>query len=197
MRKGERTRHRIVRRAAGIFNRKGYEGAAISDVMEATGLEKGGIYRHFDSKDELALQAFEYAVHLVNSHYLQAIRSATSAPERLKAVVEAFSQLQHGSPIAGGCPIMNTAIDSDDGHPRLRRRARQAVETWHDMLSQVVARGIERGEVRADVLPEEVATALISLMEGGLMMARITDDDAHYARVLTSLHSLIDDLRPQ
>ena len=61
MRKGEETRHEIIRKAAPIFNQKGYEGAALSDLMEATGLEKGGIYRHFDSKQQLAAEAFDYA----------------------------------------------------------------------------------------------------------------------------------------
>ena len=54
MRKGEQTRQEIIRRAAPIFNQKGYDGAALSDLMRATGLKKGGIYRHFDSKQELA-----------------------------------------------------------------------------------------------------------------------------------------------
>ena len=47
VRKGEETRQEIIRKAAPIFNRKGYSGAALSDLMRATGLEKGGIYRHF------------------------------------------------------------------------------------------------------------------------------------------------------
>src|SRR2546430_16954 len=54
MRKGEQTRQEIIRKAAPIFNQRGYDGAALSDLMEATGLEKGGIYRHFDSKQQLA-----------------------------------------------------------------------------------------------------------------------------------------------
>ena len=54
MRKGEATRQDIIRKSAPIFNRKGYSGAALSDLMRATGLEKGGIYRHFESKEELA-----------------------------------------------------------------------------------------------------------------------------------------------
>ena len=61
MRKGEETRQEIIRRAAPIFNRKGYSGAALSDLMRATGLEKGGIYRHFESKEELAGDAFDHA----------------------------------------------------------------------------------------------------------------------------------------
>ena len=47
MRKGEQTGQEIIRKAAPIFNQKGYDGAALSDLMRATGLEKGGIYGHF------------------------------------------------------------------------------------------------------------------------------------------------------
>ena len=61
MRKGEQTRQEIIRKAAPIFNQRGYEGAALSELMQATGLEKGGIYRHFDSKQQLASEAFDYA----------------------------------------------------------------------------------------------------------------------------------------
>ena len=61
MRKGEQTRREIIRKAAPIFNQKGYNGAALSDLMRATGLEKGGIYRHFESKQELAGEAFDHA----------------------------------------------------------------------------------------------------------------------------------------
>ena len=61
MRKGEQTRQDIIRKAAPIFNQKGYDGAALSDLMRATGLKKGGIYRHFESKQELAVDAFAHA----------------------------------------------------------------------------------------------------------------------------------------
>jgi TetR/AcrR family transcriptional regulator, transcriptional repressor for nem operon len=54
MRKGEQTRQEIIRKAAPIFNQRGYDGAALSELMRATGLEKGGIYRHFKSKEQLA-----------------------------------------------------------------------------------------------------------------------------------------------
>ena len=61
MSKGEVTRQRIVEAAAGLFNQRGFENASLSELMEATGLEKGGIYRHFASKEELATAAFDYA----------------------------------------------------------------------------------------------------------------------------------------
>ena len=60
MTKGEQTRRNIVEAAAPIFNKRGYEGSSLNDLMQATGLKKGGIYRHFSSKEELAAKAFDY-----------------------------------------------------------------------------------------------------------------------------------------
>ncbi|HET8924648.1 MAG TPA: TetR/AcrR family transcriptional regulator, partial [Candidatus Acidoferrum sp.] len=60
MTKGEQTRRKIVEAAAPIFNKRGYEGSSLSDLMDATGLKKGGIYRHFSNKEELAAEAFDY-----------------------------------------------------------------------------------------------------------------------------------------
>jgi TetR/AcrR family transcriptional repressor of nem operon len=60
MTKGEQTRRRIVEAAAPIFNKRGYEAASLSELMAATGLKKGGIYRHFSSKEEPAAEVFDY-----------------------------------------------------------------------------------------------------------------------------------------
>ena len=61
MTKGEQTRRRIVEGAAPILNKRGYEGASLNDLMEATGLKKGGVYHHFSSKEELAAETFVQA----------------------------------------------------------------------------------------------------------------------------------------
>ena len=58
------TRQRIVELAAPVFNRQGYVGASMRDLIDATGLEKGGIYNHFGSKEQLALEAYDYAMSL-------------------------------------------------------------------------------------------------------------------------------------
>jgi AcrR family transcriptional regulator len=54
MTKGEQTRQHIIQQAATLFNQRGFIGSSVSDVMQYTGLQKGGIYRHFQSKEQLA-----------------------------------------------------------------------------------------------------------------------------------------------
>lgn len=196
MGKGEQTRSEIIQKAAVLFSQKGYAGAAISDVMQVTGLEKGGIYRHFESKEQLALEAFDYAVQLANSRYLAALRRSPHALDRLRGIIDAFSDLQQDKPIPGGCPIMNTAIDSDDSHPALRERASEAFVYWHSMLEGIITRGIERSEVRPDADPAGEATRLIALMEGGLMLTRVTANEDHWVNTMAGLRAWNEALAP-
>src|SRR5258706_12552014 len=90
MRKGEQTRRKIIRKAAPIFNQRGYEGAALSDLMQATGLEKGGIYRHFESKQQLAGEAFDYAWKIALDTRFEGTEAISNAVDRLKQIVQNF-----------------------------------------------------------------------------------------------------------
>ena len=138
MRKGEITRRGIIRKAAPIFNQKGYEGAALSELMEATGLEKGGIYRHFESKQQLAAEAFDYAWATAVSTRLEGTEQISNAVDRLKQIVWNFRDRREGL-VPGGCPLLNTAIDTDDGNPVLRGKARRALARWMERLEAIVA----------------------------------------------------------
>jgi TetR/AcrR family transcriptional regulator, transcriptional repressor for nem operon len=124
VRKGEQTRQEIIRKAAPIFNQKGYEGTALSDLMQATGLEKGGIYRHFDSKQKLAGEAFDHAWKVAMAARFEGLDKIPNAVDRLRQFLRNFQERRHGL-VPGGCPLLNTAIESDEGNPRLRGKARQ------------------------------------------------------------------------
>src|SRR5205809_67225 len=104
MRKGEQTRQEIIRKAAPIFNQRGYDGAALSDLMKATGLEKGGIYRHFESKQQLAAEAFDYAWKLALDTRLEGTQSISNTVDRLQQIVRNFRDRRAGL-VPGGCPL--------------------------------------------------------------------------------------------
>jgi TetR/AcrR family transcriptional repressor of nem operon len=136
MRKGEQTRLEIIRKAAPIFNQRGYDGAALSDLMKATGLEKGGIYRHFESKQQLAGEAFDYAWNLALDTRFEGTEEIANTVDRLKQVVRNFRD-RHEGLVPGGCPLLNTAIDSDDGNRQLREKARRALGGWLGRLRSI------------------------------------------------------------
>ncbi len=172
MRKGEQTRQEIIRKAAPIFNQRGYDGAALSDLMQATGLEKGGIYRHFESKQQLAAEAFDYAWKLAIDTRFEGTQDVPNAVDRIKLFVRNFRDRRAGL-VAGGCPLLNTAIDSDDGHPQLRRKARRALDYWLERLQSVIEGGKRRREVHSAIDSANLAMLIVSTLEGSLMVSRL------------------------
>ncbi len=193
--KGERTRRRIVELAAPVFNRKGYVGASFRDLVDATGLEKGGIYNHFGSKEDLALAAYDFAMTCVTEHLARSQDGATDAPDRLVRMIRAFSETARRPAIDGGCPIMNTAIEADDTHPELRDRARESMTLWHRLVGRIVKDGKAERTLRADIDPYALASTITAALEGGVMLARLYDDPSHMNHVVDHLVRHVHTLR--
>ena len=171
MGKGELTRQRIIEEAAPIFNQRGFAGCSMQDVLDATGLEKGGVYRHFESKEELAAEAFQYAWARVAKARREGQDAIPGAVEKLKYSVRRFAETPGIFP--GGCPLMNTAIDADDGNPVLRSLVCAAMKEWKARLASIVEDGIAGGEIRGEVQPRRVANMIIATLEGALMISRL------------------------
>ena len=195
MAKAQVTRARIIVQAAALFNRQGYAGASISDLMSATGLQKGGIYNHFRGKDELALEAFDYAVNLIQQEFTGALKGKRHAVERLMAILDIHGQMVDNPPVPGGCPILNTAVESDDTHPALRQRAQLAMNKWRSLIKRIVDKGIVRCELQPSTDADVVATILIATIEGAVMLSKLYGDTSHLERALAYLKSYIQQLR--
>jgi AcrR family transcriptional regulator len=191
--RGEGTRENIIRQAATLFNQHGFAGSSMSDVMAATGLQKGGIYRHFESKEQLAVEAFDYAVSLVGRRFAVALEGKTHAIDRLDAIVSVFAGLSTDPPVPGGCPVMNAGIENDDGNPVLRERAREAMDGLRGLVARVAQRGKERGEVRPEVDGDALASVMVCMLEGAVMMSRLYGDDVHVARAAAHLRRYLDE----
>lgn len=186
MTKGDQTRQRIVSEAAALFNRRGFEGSSMADLMSATGLEKGGIYRHFASKEEIASEAFDFAWQAARDVRLQGLDSAANSVDWLKQFVANF--VERRSPVPGGCPLLNTAIDSDDGNSVLRTRAQGALKDMRGLIENAVKRGIAAKEIRASVVGRDLANLVISVLEGALMISLLERDRQPLANAQSHLN---------
>jgi TetR/AcrR family transcriptional repressor of nem operon len=191
--KGQTTRERIVRETAPLLNRTGFLSTPLAEILQAIGLEKGGFYHHFASKEDLAVEAFHHATDAVGARFAEAMARETSAIAQLKAMVEAYRSVKAEKFLeGGGCPILNAAVESDDTNARLRDAARQAVDRWRGVINRVLGAGIANGEIRTDIAPDAAATWIISCIEGGVMLSNLYKDPAFLNRSLDQLVTYID-----
>jgi len=176
-----------------LFNTRGVAGASMADVSEATGLEKGGVYNHFATKEELSVAAFEYAAALVRERIETSLDAKTNALDRLRSFLGTYRSTSESPLLKGGCPLMNTAIEADDTNPELRRRARIALERWRARIESTLEEGVRCGEVRP-IDCAATASAIVATVEGAVMLAKVYGDRTHLDAALDHLEEHLDSI---
>ena len=94
--------------------------------------------------------------------------------------------------LPGGCPLLNTAVDSDNGNPVLRDRVRKALRNWQAMLRAILEDGIQAGAIRADVNAQAAANHIIGGLEGAMLISRIERNDSALRESLKHLDAYVD-----
>lgn len=191
MSKAERTRQYIVERTAPIFNTKGYAGTSLSDMTAATGLTKGSIYGNFADKEAVALAAFEHNWNLAQGALRSEMAKQATNLAKLLTLADVYGNSDvHAFPV-GGCPLLNTAVEADDTHSGLRSKALSAFQGWKKNIISVVEAGIACKEFRSDIDAEQTALTLIALIEGAIMISRLTGDAGCRRAVMPAVKEVV------
>lgn len=193
--KADRTRNFIIEKSAAVFNSKGYAGTSLNDIMEATGLTKGSVYGNFQNKDEVALAAFDYNYETVVSMLRSRIKSRDTIIDKLLVYPEFYRNFLKIPFLKGGCPILNTSTEADDTHPQLREKALHALNFWRRSVENLVKQGIETKEIKSNVDPGEFASILMTLVEGAVMLAKVTGKPKELIAAMDLLEQLIRNLK--
>ncbi len=196
--KGDRTRQRILEQAAWLFNDRGYHAVTVGELMASTGLQKGGIYNHFESREDLVLAAYDHNADVLRSMLAEALDGRRHAADRLHAIVGVFRDFANDPPYPGGCPTLNTSVESRGADARLHAKAQNGLsELLDELFGRVVARGVARGEVHAGTDPKAVASVFVAAIEGALLLKEVLADPSHMDRVAAHLDGYIDTLTSQ
>jgi TetR/AcrR family transcriptional regulator, transcriptional repressor for nem operon len=177
--KGVETKEKIISKSAELFNLYGYHRCSLQDIMDATNLKKGGIYNHFKNKDEIALAAFEYSFNLVLKRFRDRINPCTSVTQKLYAIIRTFADYIDDPVFKGGCPLINTALDTTDSYPALRDKAKEALNKLETYISIKLKEGIASNEFKSTIKPDEVASFMIATFEGAIIVARLNDNNKY------------------
>ncbi len=187
MHKGDNTRQFIIEKSAELFKVNGYRGCSLGDIMKATQLKKGGIYNHFNNKDEIALEAFEYSLKGVIKKFRAKLDYDKTSSQKLFSIIEVFCEMVD----EGGCPIYNAAVDSLDTHPILQKHAKKGLDTLKDYIEIKVQEGKDSGEFKLDADSVEISSIIMVTLEGALIMSRIQKNKEHLDIAVNFLHKYL------
>lgn len=193
MSKAEKTKQFIIEKTASLFNTKGYMSTSLSDITEATGLTKGSIYGNFDNKDQVALEVYKYNSSLLSKSMARSLGDEFStAIDKLNAFVNFYRKNWEAVFENGGCPLMNAATEADDTFPSLKKQVTQSFEGWIKKITAVIVHGQKTGEIHTDVDADEYGSLFIMLVEGGILLAKTTEEEKYLHLALDRILFMID-----
>ncbi|MBI6954820.1 TetR/AcrR family transcriptional repressor of nem operon [Pseudomonas sp. TE6288] len=175
--KKSKTRQRILDAARSALVQQGPADPSVSQVMGAAGLTVGGFYAHFDSKDELMLEAFSQLL-AERRALLAQLDPALDGTERRALVAAFYLSRKHRDAEVQACPIPNALSE---------------MQRLPDAFRDVLAEHIELMTAQMVDRPEDIDKALadFALMVGGLAVARALGDGELSDRILRAAKSAV------
>src|SRR5215471_12109700 len=171
----ERTRERLLQAAFREVYRSGFQSAGIDTILAATGVTKGALYYHFDSKEALGYAIVEEIIaKVVNDSWLRHLRGNGQPIDILIGIVRRTSVRPED--VKGGCPLLNLTLEMSPLDERFRKRLERIMDTWHEGVATILRKGQAQGTVRSDLNPDETASFLIAMYEGYASLAKNAQD---------------------
>ncbi|MGB8580682.1 MAG: TetR/AcrR family transcriptional regulator [Candidatus Sulfotelmatobacter sp.] len=159
------SRQEILRTAARLFQQRGYDATSMNDVAAALRLSKGGLYHHFQSKDEILFEIMDHAMEITQERVLNPVRSIADPEERLRALIRLHIEVVL-SPRDREITVM-----LHENHPlppslrkRINARKKDYVHFLESLVAEVQNKARQSRSTRAKVSPRAAAFALLGMI---------------------------------
>lgn len=172
---GRETRREIIEKSLQIFSVKGYYNTSVSDIMAATGLTKGGLYAHFDSKEDLWNAAYDRAVEIWRGIVFKDVRNVSDPLDRIgKTIENDLRDYCCGEVFEGGCFFFNSLVELSGQSAAMSGRIMEGITRFSDLLASWLEEAKSEGKLRPGVRIREVADFIVTSINGAAALYAAT-----------------------
>jgi TetR/AcrR family transcriptional regulator, transcriptional repressor for nem operon len=167
------THERIVEKAARAIRREGYDGVSVADIMKEAGLTHGGFYAHFDSRDDLVVEALERAA---SESLANLTAEVDGAPEGkgLATLAARYLSDAHVKEPEAGCTLAALGSETRRQPIGVRALAARHVKTFSSLIERLLP--TRKGSSSQDEARRDEARVILSALVGSIVIARAVDN---------------------
>jgi len=155
------SRQEILRTAARLFQQRGYDATSMNDVAAALKLSKGGLYHHFQSKDEILFEIMNHAMEITQERVINPVRGIADPEERLRALIRLHIEVVL-SPRDREITVM--LHENHPLPPALRKRINARKKDYIHFLENLMEEVQRSRHVKGKVSPHAAAFALLGMI---------------------------------
>ncbi len=194
--KGDLTRQNIIDQAMQLFSVQGYFHTSIADVVKATGLTKGGLYGHFDNKEEIWYAVYDECVRIWKSVVFQGVREIADPLERIEKVLSNNLKNYLGAGVfEGGCFLCNSLVELSGQDAVMSNHVLQGFQSFSALLRQWLAEAEQQGLLQEGLNLDAVANFLMISLNGVAPLYAASKDPAVWRQTLAQLRFYLQTLR--
>lgn len=196
--KGVLTRQNIVRESLQLFSVKGYFNTSINDILQATGLTKGGLYGHFRSKEAIWYAVYEEAVSIWRSRVFCRIRQISDPLVRIERVIENDMRDYLGADVfEGGCFFLNMLVELSGQSQAMSRHILRGYVQFSRLIRNWLREASEKGILKPDLNHKDIASFIIISLNGASAIYSASRDAQIWQQATIQLHFYLEQLRQQ
>lgn len=187
------TRDRIVEAARELFFEQGYHATGIAQILKRAEAHSGSLYYFFPTKEDLLVAVLEKYKVMLNPAVIEPAFLRVQDPvERVFAVLQGYRILLEATNFRLGCPIGNLALEIANAYPAPRALLVENFDNWCAALAGELRSSLARLPEETD--PEALATYILAVMEGAVMLARTYQSFEPFDRAVQGLRDHFDRL---
>lgn len=196
--KGNLTRQNIIEKSMHLFSVKGYFNTSIADVVQATGLTKGGLYGHFRNKEEIWYAVYDECVRIWKSIVFQGVRDIPDPLERIEKVMENSLKNYLGAGVfEGGCFLLNSLVDLTGQSPTMSNQVMEGFQGFSQLLLRWLEEAAQKGMLREGLNLAEIANFMMISLNGAAPLYAANKDPVVWQQTMSQLHFYLGTLRRQ
>ncbi|MCK5352866.1 TetR/AcrR family transcriptional regulator [bacterium] len=192
MAKGEKTKGKILEKAASLASVCGLEDMSIGKLAKATGLSKSGLFAHFNSKENLQTQVVQWAAEMFTEKVMRPAFNESRGIPRIRAIFENWKNWIDGDSLPGGCVMIASSTEFDDKPGAVRDEVVSMMNELLQSLTRTAQIAIEEGHFKANADPRQFAFEFESLLHGYHLLHRLLKDPEARERSDTALERLLE-----
>jgi len=167
------TRETILDAAYQEIYRHGFQAASLNNILARTGLTKGALYHHFQTKDALGFAVIDEVVREgYDAMVFAPLRESAAPYATLLEIVRRKAERADPENVMLGCPLNNLMQEMSPLDPVFKKRLNAVLKTWQDAVTDALLRGQKQGKVRRNVDCRAAALFIVSAWEGCVGVAK-------------------------
>lgn len=169
------------------FYTNGYSATGLNKILEKANVAKGGLYHHFNSKKDLVIA-------IINERICpSALKKYTKLDEiKENKLSVLFNILEsRNENFDKGCPLGNLILELSNIDNEILLALQNCINSWQKIFEVVILESIENKELENNICAYDLSLFIISTIQGGLLLSKLSKSDKEYKKCINSLRKLL------